>query len=197
MQQPVEHPVLAESPSQLVARLDHTLQRMRRVVLRPPGVGIPIPGLGRPVDIAKVLACEAVSDLSLHVCPVTVTDVAHAMQLERSTVSRLLSDCESEGLIQRVRVPDDGRRVGLEVTDDGRTAIRGSAQIRSDFLSYVTQSFDHADMTSLVTLLERFAEDMATALPEWLVTTAGSTHHRSDSGSSSTSRATSNAKPAL
>ena len=161
--------------SELVGRLDHTLQRMRRVVLRPPGVGIPIPGLGRPVDIAKVLACEAVADLSTQVVPVTVTDVAHALQLERSTVSRLLSDCEAENLIHRIPVPGDGRRVGLEVTADGHAAIAGSTQIRGHFLTYVTQSFSEDDLSSLVDLLGRFAEDLSTSLPEWLVTTHGST----------------------
>lgn len=157
--------------SDLVQRLDHTLQRMRRVVLRPPGVGIPIPGLGRPVDIAKVLACEAISDLAHQVSPVTVTDVAMALQLERSTVSRLLGECAAEGLIERVPVPGDGRRVGLELTADGRVAIEGSAHIRGDFLGYVTQTFAEDDLRTLVDLLGRFADDLATLLPEWLVST--------------------------
>lgn len=157
--------------SDLVQRLDHTLQRMRRVVLRPPGVGIPIPGLGRPVDIAKVLACEAIADLRHQVDPVTVTDVALALQLERSTVSRLLGECATEGLIERVPVPGDGRRVGLELTETGLLAIAGSAQIRGEFLGYVTQSFDDAEMSTLVALLGRFADHLADCLPEWLVST--------------------------
>lgn len=157
--------------SDLVQRLDHTLQRMRRVVMRPPGVGIPIPGLGRPVDIAKVLACEAISDLAHQVSPVTVTDVANVLQLERSTVSRLLSDCAAEGLIERAPVPGDGRRVGLELTADGGLAIEGSAQIRGEFLGYVTQTFAEDDLRALVLLLGRFADDLASSLPEWLVTT--------------------------
>ena len=158
--------------SDLVQRLDHTLQRMRRVVLRPPGVGIPIPGLGRPVDISKVLACEAIADLHQQSPTVTVTDVALALQLERSTVSRLLSECAAEGLIERVPVPDDGRRVGLQLTDDGLLAIAGSAQIRGQFLDYVTQGFDDADVSTLVALLERFADHLADSLPEWLVSTS-------------------------
>jgi DNA-binding MarR family transcriptional regulator len=154
-----------------VTRLDHTLQRMRRVVLRPPGVGIPIPGLGRPVDIAKVLACEAISDLLEQQDPVTVTDVATAMQLERSTVSRLLGECESEGLITRTPVPGDGRRVGLSITADGTRAVAGSALLRAQFLEAVTERFSDDDLTMLVALLERFADNLTEMFPHWLVST--------------------------
>lgn len=154
-----------------VTRLDHTLQRMRRVVLRPPGVGIPIPGLGRPVDIAKVLACEAIADLAEQIDPVTVTDVAAAMQLERSTVSRLLGECENEGLITRTPVPGDGRRVGLAITADGECAATGSAILRAQFLQAVTERFCDEDLTALVGLLERFADSLADTFPHWLVST--------------------------
>lgn len=198
-------PLSPADRSDLVQRLDHTLQRMRRVVLRPPGVGIPIPGLGRPVDIAKVLACEAIADLCHQVDPVTVSDVALAMRLERSTVSRLLSECSAEGLIERVPVPGDGRRVGLELTEDGVLAIEGSAQIRGDFLGYVTQSFDDDDVSTLVGLLERFADHLSDSLPEWLVSTAQRTYPTSTpmsswvpanpSASANASRDTSKASP--
>jgi DNA-binding MarR family transcriptional regulator len=151
-----------------VAILDHTLQRMRRVVLRPPGAQIPIPGLGRRVDIAKVLACEAIADLAADIDPVTVTDVALALQLERSTVSRLVGECESEGLVMRTAVPGDGRRVGLAVTEDGLRAVAGSAELRADFLKAVTESFSDAELTTLVQHLERFADALSETFPRWL-----------------------------
>ncbi len=154
-----------------VTRLDHTLQRMRRVVLRPPGVGIAIPGLGRPVDIAKVLACEAIADLTEQIDPVTVTDVATALQLERSTVSRLLGECENEGLITRTPVPGDGRRVGLAITADGECAVAGSAILRAQFLQAVTERFCDEDLAALVGLLERFADSLTDTFPHWLVST--------------------------
>jgi DNA-binding MarR family transcriptional regulator len=110
--------------------------------------------------------------LSDQVAPVTVTDVAHGMQLERSTVSRLLGECAAEGLIERIPVPEDGRRVGLQVTPEGYLAIAGSAAIRATFLSYVTQAFDDEEIATLVNLLERFSENLATFLPEWLISTA-------------------------
>ena len=147
---------------------------MRRVVLRPPGVGIPIPGLGRPVDIAKVLACEAIHDLSAQMSPVTVSDVAAALQLDRSTVSRLVGECVAEGLLARVAVPTDGRRVALQVTEMGQRAIAGSAELRGNFLGHVTDRFDDHDLGSLVDLLERFAEGLSSTLPQWLVTTESS-----------------------
>ena len=37
-----------------VARVDHAMQGMRRLVTRPPSASVPVPGLGRPVDLSKV-----------------------------------------------------------------------------------------------------------------------------------------------
>jgi len=157
-----------DSRQNAVSLLDHTLQRMRRVVLRPPGVGIPIPGLGRPIDIAKVLACEAIADLRETKEPVTVTDVALALQLDRSTVSRLIGECESEGLLMRTAVPGDGRRVGLALTADGLLAIAGSAELRADFLQVVTERFSDDDLRTLVSYLDRFADALSETFPQWL-----------------------------
>ena len=80
-----------------VARVDHAMQGMRRLVTRPPSASVPVPGLGRPVDLSKVLACEALAELSRG-GPVTITDLSTAMHLERSTVSRLVGEAEAEGL---------------------------------------------------------------------------------------------------
>jgi DNA-binding MarR family transcriptional regulator len=157
-----------ESRQDDVALLDHTLQRMRRVVLRPPGAGIPIPGLGRRIDIAKILACEAIADLAADIDPVTVTDVALALQLERSTVSRLVGECESEGLLMRTAVPGDGRRVGLAVTEDGLRAVAGSAELRADFLQTVTERFSDTELRTLVQHLDRFADALSETFPHWL-----------------------------
>ena len=86
------------------------MQGMRRLVTRPPSASVPMPGLGRPVDLSKVLACEALAELSRG-GPVTITDLSTAMHLERSTVSRLVGEAEAEGLVERGTHPDD-RRMG-------------------------------------------------------------------------------------
>ncbi|MFY9330776.1 MAG: MarR family winged helix-turn-helix transcriptional regulator [Candidatus Nanopelagicales bacterium] len=152
----------------LVSRLDHTINRMRRLVRRPPAGGVPIRALGRQIDLAKIIACEAIDDLSRLNEHVTVSDVADQLLLDRSTVSRLVGECEAEGLIRRSRIAGDARRVSLELTRDGKVAIADSAEDRCRFLGYVTETFDEADLNALVALMERFTDNVTTGLPQWL-----------------------------
>lgn len=170
----------------LVTRLDHTINRMRRLVTRPPSEAVPITRLGHRVDLAKIMACEAIDDLSqahaeLGSGPVTISDVAAALQLDRSTVSRLVGECESEGLIRRTKLATDARRVGLELTDDGRIAMEESAEQRCRFLGYATESFTPEDLKIFVSLMERFTDEVTAGLPTWL---AGNTEGLTPSDSS-------------
>ena len=47
----------------LIERLDRALLRMRRTVVRPQTAEVPIPALGRTVDVAKIAACLSIADL--------------------------------------------------------------------------------------------------------------------------------------
>ena len=111
-----------------VARVDHAMQGMRRLVTRPPSASVPMPGLGRPVDLSKVLACEALAELSRG-GPVTITDLSTAMHLERSTVSRLVGEAEAEGLVERSTCVEDGRGVLCVMTDAGFDLLRRAAPV--------------------------------------------------------------------
>lgn len=162
------HRATPEPREETLARLAHTINRMRRIVTRPPAGGVVISALGRHVDLAKIVACEAVSDLSLVATPVTVSDVAAALVLDRSTVSRLMGECETDGLVHRVRLNTDARRVGLELTADGQAVIAESMHERGRFLGFVTQGFNEPDLENFVALLERFADSVTTGLDQWL-----------------------------
>ncbi len=57
-------------------------------------------------------------------------DLAERLRLEKSTVSRLVADLESLGLLTRERDPDNRRIYRLRITDEGR---RAHARVRSAF----------------------------------------------------------------
>lgn len=97
-------------PDDLVDRLDRGFRRLRRSMVRSPLASVPIPTLGRPLDAATLFACDAVAELSEADRPVAVKDVATALELEHSTVSRLLGDAAAEGLLVRSEDPGDRRR---------------------------------------------------------------------------------------
>jgi DNA-binding MarR family transcriptional regulator len=143
------------------------MQGMRRLVTRPPSASVPVPGLGRPVDLSKVLACEALAELSRG-GPVTITDLSHALHLERSTVSRLVGEAESEGLVERSTHPDDGRMVTVTVTDLGRQVVDFVQGLRVGYLRHATEVFDDEEMATLADLLGRLAESMIVTFEPWL-----------------------------
>jgi DNA-binding MarR family transcriptional regulator len=182
-----------------VARVDHAMQGMRRLVTRPPSASVPVPGLGRPVDLSKVLACEALAELSRG-GPVTITDLSTAMHLERSTVSRLVGEAESEGLVERSTHPDDGRMVTVTVTSLGQQVVDFVQGLRVGYLGHATGVFDDAELATLADLLSRLVESMSTSFEPWLraltVTTQPQTTGMSPESEDTTSRTTALASPA-
>ncbi len=75
-------------------------------------------------------------------------DLAERLRLEKSTVSRLVADLESRGLLNRERDPDNRRVYRLLITDQGR---RAHAQARSAFHD------QYVRMTAALTGRERTA----------------------------------------
>ncbi len=178
-----------------VAQVDHAMQGMRRLVTRPPSASVPMPGLGRPVDLSKVLACEAVAELSLG-GPVTITDLSTAMHLERSTVSRLVGEAEAEGLVERSTHPDDGRMVTVTVTPLGQQVVDFVQGLRVGYLRHATDVFDDDEIATLAGLLGRLAESMLVSFEPWLsAVKAPSAQSVEDSSSEITSRTTALASP--
>ena len=181
-----------------VARVDHAMQGMRRLVTRPPSASVPMPGLGRPVDLSKVLACEALAELSRG-GPVTITDLSTAMHLERSTVSRLVGEAEAEGLVERSTHPEDGRMVTVTVTPLGQQVVDFVQGLRVGYLTYATGVFSPQELQTLADLLGRLAESMLQSFEPWLegVTgAAGQTTGISPGSEDTTSRTTALASPA-
>ena len=181
-----------------VARVDHAMQGMRRLVTRPPSASVPMPGLGRPVDLSKVLACEALAELSRG-GPVTITDLSTAMHLERSTVSRLVGEAEAEGLVERSTHPEDGRMVTVTVTPLGQPVVDFVQGLRVGYLTHATGVFSPQELQTLADLLGRLAESMLQSFEPWLegVTgAAGQTTGISPGSEDTTSRTTALASPA-
>ena len=143
----------------LIGRLDRALLRMRRTVVRPETNSVPIPALQHRVDLAKVMACVAISDLQGlddPPQPVTVKDVAVALGLEHSTASRLLAETAAEGLIQRSTDPADRRRRVVELTDTGDMVVSQSSAIRAWAIDLMLAHWDPAELHTFAVLVEKF-----------------------------------------
>lgn len=64
--------------------------------------------------------------------PLTLNELAERMYLDKSTASRLVDGLVGAGLAERLRHPEDGRALLLQVTDKGRATYRA---IEADLLA--------------------------------------------------------------
>lgn len=109
--------------------LDHEQQRIWRTFIQ----------LHRELDVALARDLQAHSELSMADFEVLVnlTDVpdgrlrpselASAMQWDRSRLSHHIKRMEARGLITRAGCPEDGRGAFVGITDSGRAAIEAAA----------------------------------------------------------------------
>jgi DNA-binding MarR family transcriptional regulator len=148
----------AHLPDTLVDTLDKTFRRLRRTMVRPPQGFVPVPALGRQLDVAKIFACDAVADLAATERTVTVKDVAGVLDLEHSTVSRLLGEMEDDGLVARGSDTADRRRTTVALTDLGRAVVADATTMTRFFMRLMLSDWPVEDVESLTRLLGRLAE---------------------------------------
>jgi DNA-binding MarR family transcriptional regulator len=151
-------------PDILVDTLDKALRRLRKAMIRPPTGVVPVPALGRQLDLAKLFACDAVAELSASHDVVSVKDVAQALDLEHSTVSRLLGEVESDGLVVRGQDPVDRRRTTVELTELGAAVVADSTAMTRFFTRLLLAEWPRQDVEELQRLMTRLAETVSAKL---------------------------------
>ncbi|WP_084108966.1 MarR family winged helix-turn-helix transcriptional regulator [Knoellia aerolata] len=93
--------------------------------------------------------------------PRRVSDIAAAIHLDVSTVSRQVSHLVAQGLVERLPDPSDGRAHVLTLTEPGRDLLVAIRERRNAWLAEVTADWDDADLADFDRLLQRFADDVA------------------------------------
>ena len=88
------------------------------------------------------------------------SDVAAAMRLDLSTISRHVQALESDGYLTKVKDPQDGRSYRLKVTTAGRAILAEAAARRAEFFRQATAHWPRKDFGTLVALLTRLAADL-------------------------------------
>ncbi len=92
---------------------------------------------------------------------VRASDVAQALGLDKSTVSRGLSQLETLGLIERIGDPDDGRARLLRMTTAGADRYDAMRAQRQAEFRAILDRWDSADLTDLARLLSRLNTDLS------------------------------------
>ena len=94
------------------------------------------------------------------------SDLASALELDLSTVSRQVKHLEAAGLV--VRRPDevDGRACVLSLTDQGRDGLSAVRTTRAKLLDAVLTDWPDEDRADLLRLLERLVTDVHNLPPQ-------------------------------
>jgi DNA-binding MarR family transcriptional regulator len=94
---------------------------------------------------------------------VTVGLVAERLGLDPSRASRMVTAAIQEGFVARVASQADGRRIHLELTENGQVFAAETHRHRQLFLGRVLAEWPEADLAEFARLLSRFATDLGTA----------------------------------
>lgn len=96
--------------------------------------------------------------------PTSQADLGRRLAIDRSDLHAIVAELEREGLIDRRRDPEDGRRNLVRLTRKGRGALarleRRIAQAQDDLLA----PLDEAERRRLTELLQRVVEHHAAGL---------------------------------
>ncbi len=102
--------------------------------------------------------------------PVRLSTLAELACVDTSTVSRQITQLETQLLVTRQTDPADGRAALLVATDAGTKLLAQTREARTRFVRAVVEDWPANDRRELGRLLARFNDDVAPSLPDARVT---------------------------
>jgi len=142
---------MSEHHDELLDALDEVLARIRRAPRSPRyrqrflgDIDMP----GGPTTIRALRAAELAPSGAL-----SVGDIAAALALDVSTVSRVVEECVRSGLFTRTPGVDDRRRSELNLTREGHRVLAHATKNRRALLAEATVGWEDSHLESLLGLL--------------------------------------------
>jgi DNA-binding MarR family transcriptional regulator len=96
--------------------------------------------------------------------PATSSDLARLDKISPQSMGATIAALERRGLVARSRDPEDGRRVVLSITEQGRQVVRDRRGARTELIAQaLADGFteaERAQLRAVTPLLERLAEKL-------------------------------------
>jgi len=92
--------------------------------------------------------------------PRRMSELAGALRVDPSTVTRAIQRMETDGLVERNPAPEDGRGITVTATALGRARWAEVAQRRSEIVEQILKPISAGDQRQLVDLLDRFVSSL-------------------------------------
>ncbi len=115
--------------------------------------------------LIEVAGAHVLSRLSA-LGPVRLTELACALGLDPSSVSRQVSSLERSGWVRREDDPDDRRATRLVLTATGHDVVDQLTAARAHSLAQVTPDWTDADLHDLTARLARLNQDLHRESPQ-------------------------------
>ena len=145
---------MSQDKLELCAKLDKTMLQIQRIAVRPEVLEFLDPETYSGPSMAEVMACSFIADFD-HSSDLSVKDIAAALGLDHSTVSRLASNLERDGLIVRSHSETDRRKTTIQLTPAGQAVAENANQFRTWILSQLLSDWNNQEITDLTNSLER------------------------------------------
>ena len=92
--------------------------------------------------------------------PRRMSELAGALRVDPSTVTRAIQRMEADGLVRRRPAPEDGRGIAVTATELGKTRWTEVANRRYEIVEQILMPIDPSDQRQLVELLDRFVTSL-------------------------------------
>ena len=125
------------------------------------GFAGPLRANGITLPMWRVLAVLRVAG------PQGLNDLGAGTSLPLSTLSRLVGDMVSRGLLSRVRKPDDARAVEVDLTARGRAVADAVTPLARRYEAAMARGFSDAELSELRRLLSRLYANMDGIETSW------------------------------
>lgn len=112
------------------------------------------------LDVASYVVLITIRDLTeSQPSGVRAADVAEALRLHKSTMSRNITVLEHLGLLERTPSPDDARARILRITPTGESSLSAAVQARRARMAETLSQWSAADIKELARLLAQLNDD--------------------------------------
>lgn len=118
------------------------------------------------LNIQRILVVDAIDTERSSGTDATVGSVAAHIGVDPSTASRLVGEAVRSGNVERVASQQDGRRIHLRLTDQGRDLLATSRRFQQDIFEELTREWSDRDKHELARLMIKLAEDTGPAGPD-------------------------------
>lgn len=125
------------------------------------GFAEPLAANGITLPMWRVLAVLRVSG------PQGLNALGDGTSLPLSTLSRLVGDMVSRGLLSRVRKPDDARAVEVDLTDRGRAVAEAVTPLAQRYEAAMARDFSDVELAELRRLLIKLYANMDGIETSW------------------------------